>query len=99
MSLAPWTLVGLLSSVRFTLVADACPGLLPRLLQPFAKRDLTPDGFEAKCDGATMRVDIAMDAMPAEMVQLVQGNLAQTIGVRSVVLRQEITGQVRRRAA
>ena len=30
-------------SVRFMLDADPEPGLLPRLLQPFAKRDLTPD--------------------------------------------------------
>jgi hypothetical protein len=99
MSLEPWTLVGLHASVRFSLVADACPGLLPRLLQPFAKRDLTPDGLEAKCADGAMRIDIAMAAMPAEMVHLVQGNLAQTFGVRSVTLRQEITGSVRRRAA
>ena len=47
----------------------------------------------------TLRVDIAMAAMPAEMVHLVSGNLQQTVGVRSVVHRQEITGSVRRRAA
>lgn len=99
MSTEPWTLVGLLSSVRFTLVADAAPGLLPRLLQPFAKRDLTPDMFEARSVDGTLRVDIAMAAMPAEMVHLVAGNLEQTFGVRSVVHRQEITGSVRRRAA
>ena len=29
--------------VRFLLDADASPGLLPRLLQPYAKRDLVPD--------------------------------------------------------
>ena len=95
----PWTLVGQFSSVRFTLVADVSPGLLPRLLQPFAKRDLTPDTFEAVRDGEDMRVLIAMAAMPAEMVHLVEGNLAQTVGVHGVARRQEITGQVRRRAA
>lgn len=99
MSVEPWTLAGQFASVRFSLLADPCPGLLPRLLQPFAKRDLTPDGMEARCEGGTMRVDIAMAAMPAEMVHLVQGNLAGTIGVRSVTLRQEVTGQVRRCAA
>jgi hypothetical protein len=99
MSTEPWTLVGLLSSVRFTVVADAGPGLLPRLLQPFAKRDLTPDLFEARATAGTVRVDIAMAAMPAEMVHLVTGNLQQTVGVRSVAHRQEITGTVRRRAA
>ncbi len=100
MSTEPWTLVGLHASVRFVVLADAAPGLLPRLLQPFAKRDLTPDTLEAArgADGC-MRVDIAMQAMPAEMVHLVEGNLRQTVGVRSVTGRQEITGQVRRRAA
>jgi hypothetical protein len=46
-----------------------------------------------------VRVEIAMAAMPAEMVHLVEGNLAQTVGVQGVTRRQEITGQVRRRAA
>jgi hypothetical protein len=95
----PWTLVGLHASVRFSLVADAAPGLLPRLLAPFARRDLTPDSIEACRDGAEMQVEIAMAAMPAEMVHLLEGNLRQTVGVRSVVRRQEITGAARRRAA
>jgi hypothetical protein len=99
MSPEPWTLVGLLASVRFTLHADTGPGLLPRLLQPFAKRDLTPHSFEAHGTDGVMRVDIVMAAMPAEMVHLVEGNLRQMVGVRSVVCRQEVTGQVRRRAA
>ena len=30
-------------AVRFMLDADAAPGLLTRLLQPFARRDLIPD--------------------------------------------------------
>jgi hypothetical protein len=95
----PWTLTGLHASVRFSVVADAAPGLLPRLLQPFAKRDLTPDLFEANRDGETMRVQIAMAAMPAEMVHLIEGNLMQVVGVRDVTRRQEITGVARRRAA
>jgi hypothetical protein len=99
MSFEPWTLVGVHASVRFTVVADASPGLLPRLLQPFGKRDLSPDAFDARRRGDTMLVEIAMEAMPAEMVHLVEGNLGQVVGVRSVTRRQEITGQVRRRAA
>jgi hypothetical protein len=99
MTQEPWALVGLHASVRFSLVADALPGLLPRLLQPFAKRDLSPDLFEAARDGEEMRVDIAMHAMPAEMVHLVEGNLRQVVGVRQVARRQEITGVARRRAA
>ncbi len=99
MSQEPWTLTGLHASVRFTLLADAAPGLLPRLLQPFAKRDLSPDLFEATRSGEDMRVRIGMDAMPAEMVHLVEGNLRQVVGVRQVARWQEITGVARRAAA
>ncbi len=98
MSNEPWTLTGLHASVRFTLLADAAPGLLPRLLQPFAKRDLSPDLFEAARSGDDMRVQIGMDAMPAEMVHLVEGNLRQVVGVRQVARWQEITGVARRAA-
>ncbi len=99
MSFEPWALMGQHADVRFTLVADAGPGLLPRLLQPFAKRDLTPDTFESVRQGSDLRVEIVMHDMPAEMVHLVEGNLRQVVGVRSLTRRQEITGSVRRRAA
>jgi len=99
MSVEPWALVGLHAAVRFTVLAEPSPGLLPRLTQPFARRDLMPDGFTAQRQGSQVRVDIAMDGMPAEMVHLVEGNLRQVIGVTSVAMKQEVTGSVRRRAA
>ena len=99
MSSKPWTLVGQHAAVRFTVAAEAAPGLLPRLLIPFAKRDLTPDQFDCVRSGETLRVEIGMAAMPAEMVHLVEGNLRQTFGVTGVICRREITGSVRRCAA
>lgn len=71
-------------SVRFLLDADSSPGLLSRLLQPYAKRDLTPDRMWSHRSGDTMHIEIAMEAMPSEMVHLVEGNLRQVVGVRSV---------------
>ncbi|HEY1413876.1 MAG TPA: hypothetical protein VGF36_17150 [Rhodopila sp.] len=70
--------------VRFLLDADVSPGLLPRLLQPYAKRDLVPDRMWSHRTGDTLHVEIAMEAMPAEVVHLVEGNLLQVVGVRSV---------------
>jgi hypothetical protein len=70
--------------VRFLLDADASPGLLSRLLQPYAKRDLVPDRMWSHRAGDTIHVEIAMEAMPAEMVHLVEGNLSQVVGVRNV---------------
>jgi hypothetical protein len=71
-------------AVRYAVLADAEPGLLARLLVPFARRDLTPDRFEARRMGDAIRVEIALEAMPGEMVHLVEGNLRQVVGVRSV---------------
>ncbi|HUB14034.1 MAG TPA: hypothetical protein VMB34_18940 [Acetobacteraceae bacterium] len=75
-------------AVRFMLDADAFPGLLPRLLQPFARRDLVPDRMWSHRNGPVMHVEIALEAMPAEMVPLVEGNLWQVVGVRQVTLQR-----------
>ena len=71
-------------AVRFMLDADASPGLLPRLLQPFARRDLTPDRMWSHRNGTIVHVEIALEAMPTEMVALVEGNLRQVVGVHSL---------------
>ncbi len=70
--------------VRFLVDADASPGLLSRLLQPYAKRDLVPDRMWSHRAGDTVHVEIAMEAMPAEVVHLVEGNLSQVVGVCTV---------------
>lgn len=69
---------------RFLVTADVSPGLLPRLLQPLAKRDLTADAVHAVREGEVMHTELVLDAMPAEMVHLVAGNLSQVIGVHRV---------------
>ena len=74
------------AAVRFEVDADASPGLLSRLLQPFARRDLVPDDLHAVHADGLMQVCIGLAAMPREMVHLVEGNLRQVIGVRQVVL-------------
>ena len=71
-------------SVRFMLDADAAPGLLCRLLQPFAKRDLMPDRMWSYRAGEIMHVEIAMADLPCAVVHLLEGNLRQIVGVRSV---------------
>jgi hypothetical protein len=71
--------------VRFLLDADASPGLLPRLLQPFAKRDLMPDRMWSHRSGGIMHVEIALEAMPDDEIHLVEGNLRQIVGVRQVI--------------
>jgi hypothetical protein len=71
--------------VRFLLDVECSPGLLPRVLQPFAKRDLIPDRMWSHRSGDTMHVEIAVEAMPDEEIHLVEGNLRQIVGVRQVI--------------
>ncbi|WP_160121984.1 hypothetical protein [Rhodovarius lipocyclicus] len=69
--------------VEFHCVAEACPGLLSRVLEPLAKRDLVPDQVRAHREGQnTMRVVMTVLRMPAEMVHLVEGNLGQIFGMQ-----------------
>jgi acetolactate synthase regulatory subunit len=82
----------------FHVLADTCPGLLPRLLQPLAKRDLVADAFHATREGGLTRVEMTLEAMPAGMVHLVAGNLGQVVGVREVRVVQRAPGMLRRAA-
>jgi hypothetical protein len=75
------------AAVCFQVDADASPGLLPRLLQPFARRDLVPDDLQSRHVDGVLRVGIVMNAMPREMVHLVEGNLRQVVGVLAVTIR------------
>lgn len=85
-----------LVAARFTVLAEAFPGLLSRVLEPFARRDLIPDGLRASRDGALMRAEVSLAAMPLGMVHLVAGNLGQIVGVRRV---EAMEGRVVRLAA
>jgi hypothetical protein len=89
----------LTQNVRYLVVAEASPGLLPRLLQPFAKRDLTPDAMQARREGDMLRAEFLLHAAPAEMVALVAGNLGQVVGVVEVVVEQAQHWQQARIAA
>lgn len=72
-------------AVRFMLDADPSPGLLSRLLEPFAKRDLIPGRMWAHRNRDVMHVEIELRAMPAEMAHLVEGNMRQVVGVHTLV--------------
>lgn len=72
--------------VRFEVLADAEPGLLPRVLAPFARRGLVPDKVRARRDGTLLLVEAGMEAMPSEMLHVVEGNLRQIVGVRRVTV-------------
>jgi acetolactate synthase small subunit len=91
-----WSFDNMPSHVRFLLDVECSPGLLPRVLQPFAKRDLIPDRMWSHRSGDMMHVEIAVEAMPDEEIHLVEGNLRQIVGVHQVI---QVRPEVRRAAA
>ena len=72
------------AAVRFLLSASAEPGLLPRVLQPFAKRDLIPERMQARREGDVLHVDILLLDLEPGTADLVKGNLGQIVGVHDV---------------
>ncbi len=75
-----------LRSVRFEVLADAEPGLVSRALIPFSRRNLIPDLVRMQRRGASMLIEVRVDAMPSEMLHLVEGNLRQIVGVQRLVV-------------
>lgn len=74
--------------MTFTVHACAEPGMLPRLLQPFAKRDETPDHMQARRQGDELFVEMRLDQADPDVARLILGNLQQVIGVLSAELRE-----------
>lgn len=73
------------SSFRFLLTADADPGLLPRVLQVFAKRSLVPGTLHAdRLSADLLSVDLNVPAMPAARAMHIAACLRETVGVRTV---------------
>lgn len=74
--------------VTFAVLALPEPGLLPRLLQPFAKRDIIPDHMLAERKGEEMRVSFTLHAPDPAMLHLIAGNLGQVVGVLEVEMHE-----------
>ena len=79
------------ATLRYRMTADADPGLLPRVLQVFAKRCLVPEAIRAErlvsglADGDhILSVELQVPAMPQSTALHVAACLRETVGVRSV---------------
>ncbi len=78
------------TTLRYCLNADADPGLLPRVLQLFAKRSLVPETVRAErlvlglSDDDTLSVELHVPAMAEATARHLAACLRETVGVRSV---------------
>ena len=68
-------------AIRYDVTALSAPGLLSKILAPFARRSLTPDSVRTRRDGETTVVEIVLNEMPAELRAGCEANLRQMVDV------------------
>jgi acetolactate synthase small subunit len=77
----------------FSVHAHADPGVMPRVLELFAKRGLVPSSWHSSVAGEELTIDIQMRGMEGELADYVAACLRQVTYVQ-VVLTSEKRGAV-----
>ncbi len=75
----------------FAVSGMADPGLLHRLLEPFAKRGLVPSAVYARQHGEDLSVDIQIDGLSQSDAAMIGRGMRQIIGVDVVLVSQRIS--------
>lgn len=70
----------------YFLVAEAEPGLLPRVAGQFAKRSLVPAHFHLSERPDGLHLDIRVDRVDDATALVLAGALRQIVGVRSALM-------------
>jgi acetolactate synthase small subunit len=74
------------STACFSVVADADPGVMPRVLELFAKRGLVPSLWHSKiAPTGELTIDLQMQEMEAQTAHHIAGCLRQIWGVATVL--------------
>ncbi|MCC7274047.1 MAG: hypothetical protein IT561_15370 [Alphaproteobacteria bacterium] len=76
----------------FSVNARVTPGMMPRVLELFAKRNLVPSAFVARVlgpDGEEMTMDIQMEGMERDLADYVAACMRQIVGVDVVLVAEK----------
>lgn len=76
----------------FSVTAAASPGVLPRLLELFAKRGLVPSDWHSRVNGSALSVEIRMAGMAPALAEYVAACLRQVYLVERVLLSNRPAG-------
>jgi acetolactate synthase small subunit len=77
------------STACFSVTAQAAPGVLPRVLEYFAKRGLVPDRLEARRGGGELVVDIQVINMDPERAHYIGRCLDRIFEVDRVLVSEK----------
>lgn len=77
------------STACFYVHAAAQPGVMPRVLELFAKRGLVPDAWHSSRDGRALHIDIQMAGMDRPLADYVAACLRQIVSVETVLVSEK----------
>ena len=75
-------------SVCFSLHARAEPGVMPRVVELFAKRGLVPHKWHSTASGEALAIDVQIGGLDREVAGYIARCMRQIAGVESVLTSQ-----------
>jgi hypothetical protein len=69
----------------FSLQSRVEPGIMPRVLELFAKRGLVPSSWHSDVSGDELTIDVQMRGMESELAEYVAACLRQIHGIEVVL--------------
>ena len=76
-------------AARFSIHAAATPGVMPRVLEQFARRGLVPDRWHSVVTESGIRIDLRVAGMDATVASVLAATLRGTIDIHSVLSHDE----------
>lgn len=71
--------------VSFTVQARAEPGVMPRVVELFAKRGLVPQTWHSRAAGPLLTIDVEVGGLGRELCDYIARCMRQIIGVETVL--------------
>jgi hypothetical protein len=72
-------------AASFCLQARAEPGVMPRVLELFAKRGLVPHKWHSTVSGAVLTIDVQIAGVERDVVDYIARCMRQIVGVDAVL--------------
>jgi acetolactate synthase small subunit len=72
-------------TVSFTLQARAEPGVLPRVVELFAKRGLVPEKWHSTAVGPVLTIDVQIAGLDRDLSDYIARCMRQIVGVETVL--------------
>ena len=72
-------------SVCFSVQARAEPGVMPRIVELFAKRGLVPQKWHSSASGEALTIDVQMAGLGHDLAAYIARCMRQIIGVETVL--------------